>query len=546
MGDKIERCVFCTDLSGKKIMFSEEKLKKCVDILNCRIKFNLKYAQVQLPPSVNTTDGYHRQCYSAFTSLMAKYRNVCVSTSASITDVPSTSSDTSSILHSPMNVSETALDDAASTVEVERPMINKTNVSTDDINFSSESINETPVFETSAIEKSVCFYCEKNRKQVKRKQQTLHSSKDEKIYKKIENWMIELNNVELLKKINDLKSAGESVYYHHSCELLYFSNYNKIIANNPRTSWHVNRDVHKQIFKYIVLLIDTEVIQKKNYLLLSSLCDLYNTNLENELKETFSLDSNSITNHALESKIVKHFQRKIKIVIKHKHKIIMHTDCNLIEDNDLINGLEENDLIDKAALILRKLILNIEPFKLSDTIKTQDLMKGECSIPDKLDRFYKVLMGGKDIRQRDDINCERLTNSLASDAIFCVRNGTVMPRKQIALGMSIKSLSNSRKIVNILNRFGHCCNYNALEELETETTISSVASTQIFPLDIVRDPLLCSGVTFDDFDESVDIINDNTIGMIYQNIDEDVDDDQNIVDNESNEMLPGSCKRRRL
>ncbi|GFV95588.1 hypothetical protein TNCV_4575891 [Trichonephila clavipes] len=52
-------------------------------------------------------------------------------------------------------------------------------------------------------------------------------------------------------------------------------------------------------------------------------------------------------------------------------------------------------------------------------MKMEDLINGECTIPEKLDRFFKTLIGGKDIRGRDGANCHRLSNPLASDAIYC-------------------------------------------------------------------------------------------------------------------------------
>ncbi|KAL3267130.1 hypothetical protein HHI36_011270 [Cryptolaemus montrouzieri] len=94
----------------------------------------------------------------------------------------------------------------------------------------------------------------------------------------------------------------------------------------------------------------------------------------------------------------------------------MHKDCSLLE-NDLTQ-LEETDLIDKVALILRNTILKMEKTKLPSKIKTNDLIAGECAIPDKLDRFFKVFIGGKDIRRRDSLNCNRLSSSMAADAIF--------------------------------------------------------------------------------------------------------------------------------
>ncbi|GFW82706.1 hypothetical protein TNCV_3492781 [Trichonephila clavipes] len=37
-------------------------------------------------------------------------------------------------------------------------------------------------------------------------------------------------------------------------------------------------------------------------------------------------------------------------------------------------------------------------------MKMEDLINGECTIPEKLDRFFKALIGGKDIRHRDGVN----------------------------------------------------------------------------------------------------------------------------------------------
>ncbi|GFW65257.1 hypothetical protein TNCV_395231 [Trichonephila clavipes] len=161
-------------------------------------------------------------------------------------------------------------------------------------------------------------------------------------------------------------------------------------------------------------------------------------------------------------------------------------------------------------------------------MKMEDLINGEYTIPEKVDRFFKAIIGGKDIRRRDGVNCHRLSNLLASDAIYCVSNGTVKPSKHITLGMTVKSLTSSRKMINILNRLGHCCNYNTLEELETEATISSVNRSQISPPDIIQSPSLSTGISFDNFDRYVDTLTGkdtlhDTVGIIYQNVNHDYD-----------------------
>lgn len=90
--------------------------------------------------------------------------------------------------------------------------------------------------------------------------------------------------------------------------------------------------------------------------------------------------------------------------------------------------------------------------KLPSKIKTSDSIIGECTINEKLYRFFEVLIGGKDIYRRNGVNCDRLSNSIASDTIFCVTNGTIEPSKHITLGMTVESLTSSRKIVDIIQK----------------------------------------------------------------------------------------------
>lgn len=97
----------------------------------------------------------------------------------------------------------------------------------------------------------------------------------------------------------------------------------------------------------------------------------------------------------------------------------MHKDINLLED-DYLMRLEEKNVIDEVAFIRRNTILKMNKSKLPAVMKTENSIIDEYMIPDKLDRFFKALIGGKDIRRRDCVNCHRLSNSLASDAIFCI------------------------------------------------------------------------------------------------------------------------------
>ncbi|GFW61795.1 hypothetical protein TNCV_1471171 [Trichonephila clavipes] len=108
---------------------------------------------------------------------------------------------------------------------------------------------------------------------------------------------------------------------------------------------------------------------------------MYNKELQEELIHQPEADASLMTNHQLEEKIVKQF-KQIKIVIKKKRKIIMHKNSNLLEQEDL-KKLEENDLIDKVAFIRRSTILKMDKTTLPAVMKMEDLINGECTIPEK-------------------------------------------------------------------------------------------------------------------------------------------------------------------
>lgn len=101
--DKI-KCVFCKGHNDNIILSVGDKLNKCQQVLSVRVKYKLKYSDIELPTQINKTDGYHRQCYSSFTVLMAKYPY-----SSSETDYASNSTSLTLSPSTPVDISETVL-----------------------------------------------------------------------------------------------------------------------------------------------------------------------------------------------------------------------------------------------------------------------------------------------------------------------------------------------------------------------------------------------------------------------------------------------------
>ncbi|GBP23658.1 hypothetical protein EVAR_80275_1 [Eumeta japonica] len=195
------------------------------------------------------------------------------------------------------------------------------------------------------------------------------------------------------------------------------------------------------------------------------------------------------------------------------HGVLIKTDYN---------ALQEDDILDRAALILRKIIRNIKPTRLPEDLTTDSLIKGECDVPQQLIKFYSQLISTKYPVKLSN-NVARTAKSFSEDLIYAVTNGNIKTSKHINLGLAMKSLTNSKKIVNILNKYGHCCSYTVLEEFETEATFAATRRSMLCPDDIIPSKNLCTGLAFNNFDRFVDTATGkdtlhDTVGIMFQNI----------------------------
>lgn len=172
-----------------------------------------------------------------------------------------------------------------------------------------------------------------------------------------------------------------------------------------------------------------------------------------------------------------------------------------------------------------------------ENLRTADVVRGECLIPGVLKDFYMTLLAGSRSRRQKHAKTNRISNSLAEDAIFNVTSGRVKTTKHLTLGLSLKSLTSSRKVVEIINRYGHCCSYNLAEEIETEITSTSCQRSSRCPEGIIRTKGLHTGLAFDNFDRFVDTSSGkdtlhDTVGIIYQNVDRMLEEDAAVFDEE--------------
>lgn len=194
----------------------------------------------------------------------------------------------------------------------------------------------------------------------------------------------------------------------------------------------------------------------------------------------------------------------------------------------LAKGFEKEDnMTTKIKLVateIRKVINQMEIWKLpKNNIKVKDITKGECDIPQELYSLIETIVQSPYVNENQSSKGEMKRNkisSICSSIILTASNGRIKPSTCLTLGLSAKSLTGSRRIINILNRLGHSISYTLVEEIETELAYACSSENRVLPYDL--NPRIHTHVAFDNYDQYVetasgkDTLHD-TVGIAYQN-----------------------------
>ena len=108
--------------------------------------------------------------------------------------------------------------------------------------------------------------------------------------------------------------------------------------------------------------------------------------------------------------------------------------------------------------------------------------------------LFQVPHRSPDNRKWDLESRKRRIKSISQVAVFLSTSRIKKPSKHLQLGLAIKSLTGSRKVVDILNRMGHCVRNFTVEELETELTFEDNKNSKETPLGMKTTPQFNTGI----------------------------------------------------
>ena len=120
---------------------------------------------------------------------------------------------------------------------------------------------------------------------------------------------------------------------------------------------------------------------------------------------------------------------------------------------------------------------------------------------------------------------ERLIQSSAADAVFACSGSKKLPGKHLGLGLALKSMTGSRNVVTLLNRYGHCTSNDTITLVDTglKEDIIKDRSSSYVPIGILKVKGFCTGLAWDNFDINIQTFSGldtihHTYGICYQNI----------------------------
>ena len=90
------------------------------------------------------------------------------------------------------------------------------------------------------------------------------------------------------------------------------------------------------------------------------------------------------------------------------------------------------------------------------------------------------------------------------------------------MGLGLKSMTCKRKVVELLNRFGHSVSYHVVETIETELATSIAYRKARLSDSLVAASGLGTALTWDNYDENIETLSrsailHDTVGICYQN-----------------------------
>lgn len=245
----------------------------------------------------------------------------------------------------------------------------------------------------------------------------------------------------------------------------------------PKSNWHEVRKYSIQAFQHLYTFVEDKIIEKENVVTCKELQKIFS-----EILTEISPDSASIYRACTLEKYVLLSFSGILLLYKSKNKSILFSSKMMVIPiimQKKLGEMNSNSKLREVASTIRKEILAIKTDQLPETVNVDDILEGECQVPQIVTDLFRNILQGISPYINISLSNNRRIGSMSHDLMYNTTEGKIRPSKHLTLGMAIKNLTGNRKVMEILNRYGHSVSYTTIEELETELSYASVATRKL-------------------------------------------------------------------
>ena len=121
----------------------------------------------------------------------------------------------------------------------------------------------------------------------------------------------------------------------------------------------------------------------------------------------------------------------------------------------LVKNNNEATTLINTSTYLRDQLLKQQPTPLAEPVTVESILRGEADPPECVKPFYRHLYTGQGDAGKLSENKQRYIDSSSAHTVYACSGGKLLPGKHLSLGLAIKSLTESKQLVTLTNRFGH-------------------------------------------------------------------------------------------
>lgn len=304
---------------------------------------------------------------------------------------------------------------------------------------------------------------------------------------------------QILSKLNDANLVDAAdIYYHERCfgALIY--------KKRPRK---VNRLLTRAKAD-LVNYVKEEVLENNKTIALVHICNVCNASVRALAEDWFTDVSPTTYSSDAVLRILKSKLPLVKCVVVKKYRFLYYLFLDRDNAHSTIHLYRNRVAIKKNGYEIRRQ-LNEKPD-----------YRDPINIPDMLFTFIEAIICGRRQRKYQSKKMVKVI-AICNIIIQCAFGGKKPTPIATLLGSAIKTLTNSRIMIDLLHQLGFSISYASVEEMETEMAYKASSATAYLPQGLKPYNNLYTHAAFDNFDRFVETCDGkntlhDTMGIVVQ------------------------------